>query len=96
VESQPKPFRATLSTRLGVALLFGMLLGGAAVYVSSHLGSSRPARSNARLSTALRDDRTPENAYYRPFIGGFVVGALLGFITAGSLGNPTAKRPGRH
>src|SRR5690349_13421321 len=77
-EEKRASIRDAVIGRIGTALISGVLLGGLFAYASSGLDSSP---SGARMDKAMKDYRSPKEAYYRPFIYGFVIGAVGALIT---------------
>src|SRR4051812_34062369 len=74
---------------VGIAVISGVILGGVFVYASSGLDSSGPRQSNSEI--LMSDYRSPSEAYYRPFIWGFVIGAIGGLVTGRLMYDPTSK-----
>ena len=81
---------SALAGRLAIALVSGLLLGGTFVYFSSGL-NHKPRSGDTKLDSALRDYRSPTEAYYRPFVWGFVIGAVGGFVTGSLVYDPTSN-----
>lgn len=74
--------------RLGTALISGVILGGVFVYGSMGGDEHRDDRMNAMM----KDFRTPKEAYYRPFIWGFGIGAIVGLVTGTLVLEPASKK----
>jgi hypothetical protein len=74
--------------RLGTALLSGVILGGVFVGWSSGYDENR----DDNMEVMMKDYRTPMEAYYRPFIWGFSIGALGGLVTGTLMYDPTKKK----
>jgi hypothetical protein len=90
-EEKRKRFWEAVLERLAIAVVSGLLLGGAFVYASSGLQSA--ARSGRSATSVLMSDyRSPQEAYYRPFALGFAIGAVGGLVLGQLLYDPTAKR----
>ena len=66
-EDKKRAFWDALVGRIGLALVSGVMLGGLFAYASSGLGSSE-RRERDLTDVAMRDYRSPREAYYRPFI----------------------------
>jgi len=81
---------SALAGRLAIALVSGLLLGGTFVYFSSGL-NERPKGGETKMDAAMRDYRSPSEAYYRPFIWGFAIGAIGGFVTGALVYDPISK-----
>lgn len=91
-EDKRQRFREMLIERFGFALISGLILGGIFVYASSGLSSARRSGEN-QTDVLMSDQRSPKEAYYQPFLFGFALGAVGGFVTRGLLYDPTAKKP---
>lgn len=91
-EQKRKQFWDKVIGRIGITVVSGLILGGVFVYYSSGLESSHRASSN-KLGGAMNDFRSPEEAYYRPFIWGFVLGAIGGLVTGTLVYDPSRKKP---
>jgi hypothetical protein len=76
-DEKKKQLRDAIVGRVGIAVLSGLILGGSFVYASIGLDESPRGR---KFETAMRDYRSPKDAYYRPFLLGFTVGAVAGLI----------------
>jgi hypothetical protein len=87
-EEKRASFRDAIIGRVGTAVISGVLLGGLFAYVSADIDSSA---SGSRMERAMRDYRSPKEAYYRPFIYGFVIGSLGALITGTLIYDPTQK-----
>ncbi len=74
--------------RIGVAVLSGGILGGVSrlVVLTGYDGGRRD-----NMKRMMADYRTPKEAYYRPFIWGFSIGAVVGLITGTLAYDPTSK-----
>ena len=93
-EEKRKRFWDAVIGRVGIALISGVILGGVFVYQSSGLNSAE--RSGATKTDVLMSDyRSPKDAYYRPFIWGFVIGAIGGLVTGSLVYDPISKRAQR-
>jgi hypothetical protein len=77
--------------RVGIALISGVVLGGVFVYASSGLNSrERPGRT--KTDVLMSDYRSPSEAYYRPFVWGFAIGAIGGLVTGTLVYDPISKK----
>jgi hypothetical protein len=89
-EDRRKQIWDAIIGQVGMAVVSGVILGGAFVYASSGLDSA--ARTGTRKSEVLMSDyRGPKEAYYRPFVWGFVIGAIGGLVTGRLVYDPTSK-----
>jgi len=76
--------------RLGMAAVSGIILGGVFAYGSMGLARSRSS-GTSKMDVAMSDYRSPKDAVYRPFVWGFVIGAV-GALASGTLVyDPTKK-----
>jgi hypothetical protein len=73
---------------LGAALISGVILGG--VFVSTSIGGSEPGDDTT--DTMMKDYRSPKEAYYRPFMWGFSIGAVVGLVTGAMAYEPKSGR----
>lgn len=76
--------------RISTAIVSGLILGGVFVYYSSGLESAAQSGADATSAT-MNDYRTPKEAYYQPFMWGFIIGAIGGLILGDLVYNPAAK-----
>ena len=86
-QERKKRVQDAIIGRIGVAVLSGGILGGVFVWWSSGYDGGR--RDN--MKRMMADYRTPKEAYYRPFIWGFSIGAVVGLITGTLAYDPTSK-----
>lgn len=90
-EEKKKNFWDDIIGRVGIAFVSGLVLGGVFVYSSSGLEDAE--RKGQKKSDVLMNDyRSAKEAYYRPFIWGFSIGAIGGLITGSLLYDPTEKK----
>ena len=80
----PIPIEPSVSDRvvgwIGQSLVCAILVGGVLAYISGGFSGSFSDRRHMQLDARRRvtsDFRTPYEAYYRPFLIGCVIGALL-------------------
>ncbi|MEO6003512.1 MAG: hypothetical protein ABIZ04_23110 [Opitutus sp.] len=90
-EEKKQAFRDAVVGRIGLALISGVMLGGVFAYASSGLGRAERTGQHG-TDIAMRDFRTPKEAYYRPFMWGFVIGTVGALITGAVVYDPTAKK----
>lgn len=90
-EDKKRAFWDAVVGRIGLALVSGVMLGGLFAYASSGLGNAE-RRGRDLTDVAMRDYRSPRDAYYRPFIWGFVVGTVGALITGAVVYDPTSKK----
>jgi hypothetical protein len=90
-EDKRKRFWDAVVGRVGVALISGVIFGGFFVYASSGL-DSRERSGRSKTDLLMSDDRSPRDAYYRPFVWGFVIGAVGGLVTGTLIYDPTSKK----
>lgn len=90
-EEKRKQFWDAVIGRIGVAIVAGVILGGVFVYFSSGLASAGKS-GRSKTDVLLSDHRSPEEAYYRPFIWGFVIGTIGGLVLGPMVLDPTAKK----
>ena len=68
--------------RIGTGVVTGIVLGGIFVYGSTGLKEhDTPSRKSDKL---MSDYRSPKEAYYKPFLWGFGIGAVAGLIVGES------------
>jgi len=79
-EEKRKQFWDEVVGRIGSAVITGIVLGGIFVYAST--GLDRHDTSSSRSDKLMADHRSPMEAYYKPFLRGFVIGAVAGLVTA--------------
>lgn len=84
-------FWNAVTARLSIALVSGLVLGGVFAYASSGLDRSERT-GESQMDIAMRDYRSPKEAYYRPFLWGFAIGAIGGLVTGTLVYDPTSKR----
>jgi len=91
-EEKKQQFWDAIIGRIGTALLSGVILGGVFAYASSGLDRS-DRNGGPNMDVAMKDYRSPKDAYYRPFAWGFVIGAIGGLATGTLFYDPTSKKP---
>jgi len=77
--------------RIGAAIVSGVILGGVFAYASSGLNRT-DRRGQTKMDVAMSDYRSPEEAYYRPFVWGFVIGSIGGLVTGTLIYDTTSKK----
>jgi hypothetical protein len=68
--------------RIGMAIVTGCVLGGIFVYASLNIDGDAPAGGIS--DQLMHDYRTPKEAFLKPFLWGFGLGAVLGLVTGES------------
>lgn len=69
--------------RIGTGIVTGIVMGGILAYASSGLKSHDTQSQKA--DKLMSDHRSPTEAYYKPFLWGFGIGAVAGMIVGESL-----------
>jgi hypothetical protein len=87
-DEKKQRIRDVIIGRIGTAVLSGVILGGVFVAWSSGYDNSR----DDNFDRMMKDYRTPKEAYYRPFIWGFSIGAVAGLVTGTLVYDPTKKK----
>lgn len=64
--------------RIGTGIVTGIVLGGIFVYAST--GLDEHDTQSQKSDKLMHDYRSPLEAYYRPFLWGFGIGAVTGLI----------------
>lgn len=90
-DERKKNFWDAAIGRIGTALISGVILGGVFAYASSGFGRTEHSGGD-RMDAAMSDYRNPKEAYYRPFVWGFVIGAVGGLVTGAIIYDPTSKK----
>jgi len=90
-EERNRSFMDDIVGRIGIAIISGLVLGCVFVYSSSGLEDADKS-GKKRSDVLMNDYRSPKEAYYRPFIWGFSIGAIGGLITGTLLYDPTEKK----
>lgn len=81
---KPQAFRDAIFGRIGAGLISGLILGGIFVWGSTALAPS----SRMGKRDMMRDFRSPQEAYYAPFLWGFALGFVGGLATGGLVAEP--------